>query len=83
MATTPRGTLRVGAEPVTAVDPVGAGDSFVAGYLAALLSDVDDARRLRTATRAAALSVSAQGDWEGLPSTDELDADLTPGGVAR
>src|SRR3954470_5363039 len=40
-AVTAAGTLAVPAREVTLVDPVGAGDSFVAGYLSALLDGLD------------------------------------------
>jgi 2-dehydro-3-deoxygluconokinase len=65
---------RVQARPVTLVDPVGAGDSFAAGYLAALLDGGDVPARLSAASRVAAYSVSAEGDWEGLPTCAELTA---------
>jgi 2-dehydro-3-deoxygluconokinase len=65
-------THRVGAERVPVVDVIGAGDSFVAGYLAALLASADVAERLRWGTVAAACTVASPGDWEGLPSRDEL-----------
>jgi 2-dehydro-3-deoxygluconokinase len=61
------------AQATTVVDPVGAGDAFVAGYLAAFLDDAAPAGRLTTATRTAAFALAAAGDWEGLPSRDELD----------
>lgn len=65
---------RVQARRVTLVDPVGAGDSFVAGYLSALLDGDDVPARLIAGTRIAAYSVSAEGDWEGLPTRAELAA---------
>ncbi|MEU9856614.1 sugar kinase [Streptomyces sp. NPDC047974] len=66
------------AVPVTAVDPIGAGDSFVAGYLSGLLDGAPPADRLRTAAICGAFSVSVPGDWEGLPRRSEgslLDGD--------
>ncbi|MEQ7004571.1 sugar kinase [Actinopolymorpha sp. B17G11] len=69
----------IGAEPVTsraldvsAVDPVGAGDAFVAGYLSGLLDGVAPADRLRRGNVCGAFSVSVAGDWEGLPRRHEL-----------
>ncbi|WP_430783504.1 sugar kinase [Actinoplanes sp. G11-F43] len=59
---------------VTAVDPVGAGDAFVAGYLADRLAGVDAAGRLRTAIAAGAFAVTVPGDCEGLPNRAELAA---------
>ncbi|MFE2557067.1 sugar kinase [Streptomyces sp. NPDC059352] len=58
--------------PVTAVDPVGAGDAFVSGYLAAVLDGSPPAERLRLAALCGAFAVSVPGDWEGLPHRTEL-----------
>jgi 2-dehydro-3-deoxygluconokinase len=70
--------------PVQAVAPVGAGDAFVAGYLAELLAGRPVPERLATAAACGAFAVTVPGDWEGLPSRDELTA-LThrPGTVQR
>jgi 2-dehydro-3-deoxygluconokinase len=57
---------------VPSVDPVGAGDAFVGGYLAELVSGRDAATRLATATAAGAFAVTVAGDWEGLPHRHEL-----------
>ncbi|MEC3915899.1 sugar kinase [Nocardia sp. CDC160] len=64
--------LREGAVPVTAVDPIGAGDAFVAGYLAGLLDGGTVSERLRLAALCGAFAVSVPGDWTGLPYRDEL-----------
>lgn len=61
-----------GAVPVTVVDPVGAGDAFVAGYLSALLDGLDIAGCLDRAVECGAFAVSVRGDWEGLPRRAEL-----------
>lgn len=58
--------------PVTSVDPIGAGDAFVAGYLAGTLDGSDAARCLRLAATCGAFAVSAAGDWEGLPRRGDL-----------
>jgi 2-dehydro-3-deoxygluconokinase len=70
--------------PVRAVDPVGAGDAFVAGYLAETLAGRPVPDRLATAAACGAFAVTVPGDWEGLPTRDEL-ATLThrPGTVHR
>ncbi|MFD5910596.1 sugar kinase [Streptomyces massasporeus] len=60
------------ARQVEAVDLVGAGDAFVAGYLSALLQDADVPARLHRAVTTAAFAVATRGDWEGLPTRDEL-----------
>jgi 2-dehydro-3-deoxygluconokinase len=54
------------------VDPVGAGDSFVAGYLSGILDGLDVGNRLTRGAELGAFSVAACGDWEGLPTRDEL-----------
>lgn len=58
--------------PVRAVDPVGAGDAFVAGYLADLITGQPAATRLATANATGAFAVTVSGDWEGLPRREEL-----------
>ncbi|MFC9918149.1 sugar kinase [Agromyces binzhouensis] len=58
--------------PVDAIDTVGAGDAFAAGYLHALLSGAAPRERLQLANRVAAFVCSAEGDWEGLPLPHEL-----------
>jgi 2-dehydro-3-deoxygluconokinase len=62
------------AVPIIPVDTVGAGDAFVAGYLSELLRDAPPAARLRTAVATGAYACLTDGDWEGLPTRDELDA---------
>ncbi|GAB0107333.1 sugar kinase [Nocardia sp. JMUB6875] len=64
--------LRQPALPVTAIDPVGAGDAFVAGYLAGLLDGESVSERLRLAATCGAFAVSVAGDWAGLPYRHEL-----------
>ncbi|GAA3084485.1 sugar kinase [Streptosporangium carneum] len=60
------------AEVVTAVDPVGAGDAFAAGYLSELVRGVGPRGRLSTAAKAGAFAVTVSGDWEGLPTRSDL-----------
>lgn len=63
---------RVAAHPVKAVDVIGAGDAFVAGYLAARLEGIDQVARLRSGSALGAFAVGTRGDWEGLPRRAEL-----------
>jgi 2-dehydro-3-deoxygluconokinase len=62
--------------PARQVDPIGAGDAFAAGYLAATLWGQEPAERLRTANAMGAFCVQNLGDYEGLPSRRELRAFL-------
>ncbi|MET8149739.1 sugar kinase [Actinoplanes sp. NPDC049668] len=62
---------------VTVVDPVGAGDAFVAGYLADRLAGAGPAARLATAIAAGAFAVTVPGDCEGLPTRADLESLLS------
>jgi 2-dehydro-3-deoxygluconokinase len=59
--------------PVTAIDTVGAGDAFSAGFLSGLLDGLDAAQCLERAILLGAWAVSTRGDWQGLPRRAELD----------
>ncbi|QFU91648.1 sugar kinase [Amycolatopsis sp. YIM 10] len=63
---------RADAVPVTVLDPVGAGDAFVAGYLSSLVAGEPVSERLRTGNAAGAAVCRVPGDWEGLPSREDL-----------
>jgi 2-dehydro-3-deoxygluconokinase len=73
-------TLVGDAEPVSepaiamlrVVDPVGAGDAFCAGYLAALMDGRDARTALRWGNGCAAAVLGVEGDLTGLPSGAEL-----------
>jgi 2-dehydro-3-deoxygluconokinase len=72
------------APQVVAVDPIGAGDAFVAGYLSAVLDGLPLADRLRRACAVGAFAVTSHGDWESLPRRAELDLlDHGPGTTLR
>ncbi|EAR26084.1 putative sugar kinase [marine actinobacterium PHSC20C1] len=62
----------VAAVRVDAVDTVGAGDAFVAGYLAELLEGRDVPARLHTAVRTGAFACLGPADWESYPMRAEL-----------
>ena len=57
---------------VPEVDPVGAGDAHVAGYLAGSLWGLGVRERLRLANAMGAYSVMTLGDYEGLPDAAEV-----------
>ena len=69
------------APAVQAVDPVGAGDAFVAGYISALLDGRDEAGRLALGCAVGAHAVTVAGDWEGLPDRDDLTMATMPEGT--
>jgi 2-dehydro-3-deoxygluconokinase len=64
--------IDVPAVPVVAVDTVGAGDAFVAGYLASRMTGRDAHERLSTAAVTGAFAVTVPGDWEACPRPHEL-----------
>ncbi|HEY1571706.1 MAG TPA: sugar kinase [Pseudonocardiaceae bacterium] len=57
---------------VTVVEPVGAGDAFAAGYLAAVLEGLGDVARLRFGHLVAAAALSVRSDHGRLPSRSWL-----------
>jgi 2-dehydro-3-deoxygluconokinase len=57
---------------VRVVDPVGAGDAFCAGFIAARLDGLDLATALRWGLACGAAVVSVDGDLDGLPTRPEL-----------
>jgi 2-dehydro-3-deoxygluconokinase len=63
---------RAPALPVTVVDPVGAGDAFVAGYLSEVVAGRPVLERLRTGNACGGAVCGVPGDWEGLPTRGEL-----------
>ena len=71
---TPRGDVATAAGlPVRVADTAGAGDSFDAGYLAAVFSGIDDERvRVRWAAVAGSLSARGIGGTHSQPTREEL-----------
>jgi 2-dehydro-3-deoxygluconokinase len=59
-------------------DTVGAGDALAAGYLAARMRGLPAAERIRVALATARFAVTTVGDWDGLPTWDEIAADRDP-----
>jgi 2-dehydro-3-deoxygluconokinase len=81
---TATGQWAAAAQRVPVVDTVGAGDAFTAGYLSALLDDLPPADRLRRAVACGAFAVATDGDWEGLPTRNDLALlDLAAGAALR
>lgn len=81
---TPESTVRTPARSVPTVDVVGAGDAFVAGYLSARLDGLAAAACMDRGAVLGAFAVSRTGDWEALPTRDELTLlDGPPGMTIR
>jgi 2-dehydro-3-deoxygluconokinase len=81
---TAEGTWTAPAHRVRAVDPVGAGDAFTAGYLSGVLDGLPPAECLARGNTTGAFAVMATGDWEGLPTRAELPLlDLANGSTLR
>ncbi|WP_072691775.1 sugar kinase [Rhodococcus marinonascens] len=76
-------THQMPAIPVDALDTVGAGDAFVAGYLAEHLRGTPPEQRVRTAIHVGALAVTVPGDCEGLPTRADLELPLNSEDVQR
>jgi 2-dehydro-3-deoxygluconokinase len=74
---------RAPALPIEVVDPVGAGDGFVAGYLREVVTGASVLDALRTANACGAAVCQVPGDWEGLPTRADLDLLGTGGEVLR
>ncbi|NDL59169.1 sugar kinase [Phytoactinopolyspora mesophila] len=68
---------------VPVVDTVGAGDAFVAGYLAEWMAGEAADKRLDTAVSAGAFACTTLGDWEGLPHRGDLESFGAPDSVQR
>jgi 2-dehydro-3-deoxygluconokinase len=62
-----------------AIDPIGAGDAFCAGFIAARLDGSDTKTALRWGNACAAACIAVEGDVEAFPSRAELLAMLAGG----
>ncbi|MEQ3549076.1 sugar kinase [Pseudonocardia nematodicida] len=71
------GPLHLPTRPVEVVDPVGAGDAFAAGLLAARLDGLSAAEQIALGNACGGAVCREPGDWEGLPTRE----DLARGGV--
>jgi 2-dehydro-3-deoxygluconokinase len=78
-AYTTQGTASHQASPLDCmIDPIGAGDAFAAGYLAAHLDALPPADCLKQAHATAAIVCMTHGDWEGLPTRGQLERFIGP-----
>ncbi|WP_415274599.1 sugar kinase [Aquiluna sp. Uisw_065] len=74
----------VSAHKVLIADTVGAGDAFTAGFLSGYLDSLTPEAAAKRGVACAAFSISSRGDWEGLPTRQDLELlDLEPGGTER
>lgn len=64
------------------VDPVGAGDAFAAGFLAAQLRGLEMVESLALANRCGAIAMTIAGDTESLPTWEQLTSQIS-GDVRR
>jgi 2-dehydro-3-deoxygluconokinase len=61
-----------GYRPPRIVDVVGAGDGFNAGFVAAVLREMDPQEALAIANQVGAAAVTTPGDFQGYPSWDDI-----------
>lgn len=90
LVVTEEGETEVPGFPVEqVVDPVGAGDAFAAGFLAATLEGKSPVEAARLGNACGAFATTVPGDIEGMPERDEVDrlvegkAGLSDGDVRR
>jgi 2-dehydro-3-deoxygluconokinase len=76
-------THRATTSPVTVVDAVGAGDAFVAGYLSEHVVGGNIAACLAMGNRLGGAVCEVPGDWEGLPTREELQGRTHSGDIIR
>lgn len=69
--------LRTGIYPVDALKPTGAGDSFLAGFMASLASGINLRDAVLRGSACAAITVSKPGCAPAMPRLPELDDFLT------
>lgn len=72
IAATVGGRYSAPAVRVPVVDTVGAGDAFVAGWLAECARGAGLQRCLHTAIACGAVACTGEGDWESAPTRDDL-----------
>ena len=75
------GRLEAPSRAIPAIDPVGAGDAFAAGWISGLLRALSPAECLRQATLVASLVVATASDTAGLPTAAERDRLLSSEGT--
>jgi len=71
------------ARAITVLDAVGAGDAFVAGYLSEVVGGASIDHSLAMGNTLGGAVCQEPGDWEGLPTRDELTNPVLAGDVHR
>ncbi len=70
----PEGSFQTGIFPVAAIKPMGAGDAFMAGFIAGLVHGRPMPEAVLQGSAAAAIVVSGIGCAPAMPTSSELDA---------
>nr|WP_082398840.1 MULTISPECIES: sugar kinase [unclassified Pseudonocardia] len=83
VAAGPDGPVHVPTGPVDVVDAVGAGDAFVAGFLAERLAGAPLREQLALGNACGGAVCRVRGDWEGLPTRADLARPERSGAVVR
>ncbi len=78
-----RTTVELGAYEVDALDETGAGDNFLAGFIAALRNGADTEDALRFASACGAVCASAVGAVEGLRNREQVERFMEKAGVPQ
>jgi 2-dehydro-3-deoxygluconokinase len=58
------------------VDTVGAGDGFCAGFIVGVLNGYSHTEAVRLGNLIGSMVVQVEGDWEGLPTWEQVQAVL-------
>lgn len=74
VVSTSAGTTPIAPVPVRAIDPIGAGDAFAAGFVSGLLRGWDPVTAARLGSELGAAAVGSLGDWESLPRGQDAAA---------
>ncbi len=59
------------------VDTVGAGDAFCAGFYSGMLKGLELEQSVKLGNYMGAMIIQIEGDWEGLPTAEQVDAALS------
>lgn len=74
MLVTDEGRINISPFPVREVDPTGAGDSYDAGFICALLGGKSPEEAARFANAVGAISITEKGGMGGIPTKEEVES---------